>query len=210
MIRLLVDGVAFQRGTASAGAWEEVLAKVASEQDMSVLLLDRGSSPLLQSVQALPFPAHLGQEGAADSLLIQRICDLFEADVFLSTGGTSAITTPAVMVLPHAVSTFPPSEAGAIAALAQAQRYVCTDAGSGDKLLATPTPRTHVAVCRSEPAAIAASVVAQARALQNESPADTYRTFLHEWRRIRKIEAAVAWDGARTRERMNRSDHTGN
>lgn len=98
LLRLVVDGVGFQAGDALAEHfWEPVLAGLA--RDLDVVLLDRGNTPDIAGVRRLPFPDWSGRETAADSLLLEEVCQALAAGFFLSTGCTTPVRTPSIAVI---------------------------------------------------------------------------------------------------------------
>ena len=194
MIRILVDGVALQRGVAYAPHWPVIIARLAQKPALRLLLMDRGGGPTLDSATALPFPAHTGREGAADSLLIQQLCDEFAIDVFVSTGSTSPVTAPSVLLV-HSPELLDAADPEAQACLTFAQRYVCTSRSLLSRLRTRcpEVPASHVAVCSDDAEAIAAGLEAAAHALCAEAQGGAYDRFFREWKRVREIQAAVDW-----------------
>lgn len=196
MIRVLVDGVAFQRGD-NPGLWHAILAGLAKQPSLELMLLDRGGAPALEGVVALPFPTHPGSCGAADSLLMQQLCDRFSVDVFMSTGSTSPVTTPCALFvrsLESLLSEDPEDQA----ALSYAQRYVCPSREVLVRLLAEfpEMPASQAVLCSDDPRAIAAELGRTARSLWAEAQSGAYEAFFRDWRRVREIQAAVEWRAA--------------
>lgn len=103
---VLVDGVTFQAARRAFNGWSDVLRRLGKEEDLQVHLLDRGGAPLLEGVRRWPFAslpvrceARAAPEPfqpAADSCLVQQMCDMLVADVFLSTGYTTPLATPSL------------------------------------------------------------------------------------------------------------------
>ena len=194
MIRALVDCVAFQQGTSVRELWQPVIAWLAKQLSLEILLLDRGRAPAIAGVTVLPFPAHLGNFGAADSLLVQRFCDRFSVDVFISTGSTSPVTTPSALFVPSSEIIFSESPEDQ-ASLSYAQRYLCHSREVLASLLAEfpETPASHAVVCSGDPRTIALELESAARALSAEARSGAYEAFFADWKRIREIQAAVEW-----------------
>lgn len=203
MIRLLIDGVAFQPDRPAAlPFWRPLIEALAQRIGLEVLLLDRGGAPAIERVTMLPFPAYLTQDCAADSLLIQRMCDLYRVDVFGSTGWTSPVATPAVMILSdprdwleHA------SDRHALereTALAFAYHHLCTSEQANAYLRALLPDLPPEAVTRVEPAAekISGQMVKAIERLHCESRQGRYATFFEEWRRLREVQASVDYSCA--------------
>jgi hypothetical protein len=74
-----------------------VLARLA--RDLDVVLLDRGNAPDVAGIKRLPFPDWSGRETAADSLLLEEVCQALGARFFLSTGCTTPVRTPSIAVI---------------------------------------------------------------------------------------------------------------
>ena len=101
MTRLLVDGVFFQINTTGiARVWRSILEILAASGRFEIYFLDRGHAPEIKGMQYIPFPKKtLFAHCAADSFLIQKVCDLYRIDVFTSTYYTSPISTPMVLMV---------------------------------------------------------------------------------------------------------------
>lgn len=100
MMRIVVDGVFFQlNNTGIARVWESVLRILAPRPDLDIVLLDRGGLPDIPGTRRLPFPRYHATEAAADSALIQKVCDHLEADVFTSSYYSSPLSTPMVLMV---------------------------------------------------------------------------------------------------------------
>lgn len=100
MMRLVVDGVFFQlNSTGIARVWETILALLSPREDLEIFMLDRGGAPAIDGVTNIPFPSYKGASSAADSALIQKMCDHLGADVFTSTYYTTPLTTPMVLMV---------------------------------------------------------------------------------------------------------------
>jgi hypothetical protein len=199
MIRILVDGITFQRGASSAALWLAVIARLAQRPELQISLLDRGGCPSQDQVVGLPFPAHVGSDGAADSLLIQRLCDRFAIDVFASTGNTSPVATPSVLFIPS-LTMLESNDPEDQTSLAYAHRYVCASESILRRLLAQfpEVLASHVTVCVEEPASIASGLAGAAHQVCAEVRGGAYNAFFQEWKRIREIQAAVDWRAAQT------------
>lgn len=195
-MHLLIDGVAFQRGGQSAASWRTVLEDLAQQPKVAITLLDRGGAPEVCGVRGLPFSAHLRHNAAADALLIQRMCDHFKVDVFLSTGTTSPVATPALAILPICLGDSADEQLADEVAFAQ--RYICTSDQASARLRAAlpSTPAQCISSSGAEPAALAAAILRTAGELQAEGRAGRYDEFFKEWTRIRRVHAAVAWNAA--------------
>lgn len=201
MIRLLVDGVAFQKRQ-PAPPWTGTLAHLARRADLSLLLLDRGHAPAIDGVRRLPFPAYLDREGPADSALIQQICDLHAVDVFASTGVTTPLATPTV--LPLIEPAFSTDDGAALtgeaeAALAFAQAYVCatTEIAAEVQAMFPQAPADHLYVAATaDPEKLAGQLAAAAACIQAESATGRYALFFSRWRHLRAVQASVDFSHA--------------
>ena len=99
-MHVLVDGVFFQlNNTGIARVWQTILGLLAQRSDLAITLLDRGGAPDIPGVNRIAFPAYKAADVAADSLLIQHMCDYLKADVFTTTYYTSAVSTPMVLMV---------------------------------------------------------------------------------------------------------------
>lgn len=102
MTRLLVDGIFFQLSNSGiARVWRSILGMLAARKDFEVFFLDRGRAPQIEGVEYIPFPEIHQQFAytAADSLLIQKVCDQYNIDVFTSTYYTTPVSTPMLLMV---------------------------------------------------------------------------------------------------------------
>src|SRR5690242_7858171 len=99
-MKVLVDGVFFQLANSGiARIWATILPKLAQTPGIEIVMLDRGGSPEIPKITKLDFPSYRGANSAADSFLIEKVAQHFEADVFVSTYYTSPISTPSVLMV---------------------------------------------------------------------------------------------------------------
>jgi len=99
-MRVIVDGIFFQlNSTGIARVWNTILEIMAKRTDLEIFLLDRGRAPQIAGVTNVPFPSYTWTNVAADSTLIQRMCDHLKADVFTTTYYSSPLTTPMVLMV---------------------------------------------------------------------------------------------------------------
>lgn len=99
-MRLLVDGVFFQlNNTGIARVWRTILEHIAHRDDLEIYFLDRTRAPRIDNIHYIPFPLYLEKDTAADSMLIQKVCDCYKIDVFASTYYTTPISTPMVLMI---------------------------------------------------------------------------------------------------------------
>jgi len=99
--RLLIDGVFFQRAsTGIARVWRSILPEMAKRIDIRIL--DRGNTPQMEGVEAIPFASHLSKPigpTATESILIEQLCRDWGAHVFASTYYSSALSTPGLQMV---------------------------------------------------------------------------------------------------------------
>lgn len=99
--KLLVDGVFFQRAsTGIARVWTSILPTMAKRMD--ICILDRGNTPPLEGVEAIPFASYLEKvigPTATESIVIEHICQEWGAHVFASTYYTTPLSTPALQLV---------------------------------------------------------------------------------------------------------------
>jgi glycosyltransferase involved in cell wall biosynthesis len=95
---LLIDGVFFQlNNTGIATLWRSILRQLSADSRFEVYFLDRGNAPKIDSIKYIPFPSYDSEHGAEDSILIQKICDSYQIDVFTSTYYTTPLSTPMIL-----------------------------------------------------------------------------------------------------------------
>jgi len=63
------------------------------------LWLDRFNAPEFTRITKFPFPSYSSKYNAADSALIEKICQFWSADIFLSTSYTSPLSTPSIAIV---------------------------------------------------------------------------------------------------------------
>lgn len=100
--RIVVDGVFFQIGrTGIARVWTHVLQQwVASGIAEHVLVVDRTHTlPRIPGLTIVEAPAFDYGDLEGDRALLQRICDMHKADVFISTYYTYPLHTPSLMLV---------------------------------------------------------------------------------------------------------------
>ncbi len=72
----MVDGVFFQiNNTGIARVWKSIIEILAESGQYEIFFLDRGNAPQIKGVYYIPFPRNLFSQCAADSFLIQELCD---------------------------------------------------------------------------------------------------------------------------------------
>lgn len=99
-MRILIDGVFFQLAQSGiARVWNSLIPILNSYPDVSIVLADRGDCPEFEGVQSVPFPAYHASYAADDSILLQKLCDFHQADIFMSTFFTTPLNTPSVQVV---------------------------------------------------------------------------------------------------------------
>ncbi len=141
-MRLVVDGVFFQlNSTGIARVWVSILTILGRRDDMEIFLLDRGDAPHVKGITNVPFPSYKPVSSAADSALIQAVCDHLGADVFTSTYYTSPLTTPMVLMVYDMIPEIFEFDMSARfwmekeTAISYAQRYLCISHSTKNDLL---------------------------------------------------------------------------
>jgi glycosyltransferase involved in cell wall biosynthesis len=153
--RLLVDGIFFQlNNTGIARVWFSVLGYLVQSGRFQVYFLDRGNAPKIPGVEYLPFPSFTRSASAADSQLIQDVCDELHIDVFTSTYYSTPLTTPMLLMVYDMIpelfdfdmSHRPWQEK--ITAISYAQRYLCISENTRADLLKIypEIPPSHAAM----------------------------------------------------------------
>jgi hypothetical protein len=204
-LRLLIDGIGAPPGAkpGSGALWAELAPFLATTDDTEVFWLERGPALAGEGVRCIPFPAHRKGACAADSLLIQKVCNHFEIDVFATTGWTTPVATPTVMRADAALLDAAATAPEAALALAYAAAWQAQDEASAARLRqapwATAGPRPLV-VCPAGPALpapphllreSALQVRALCNGLREQRNAGRYAAFFAEWRRLRELQATV-------------------
>lgn len=188
---VVVDGVGLALGDPGAAeVWGDLLSRLPSVLDMRIVLLDRGHDRSFDDVDAFPFPRYDPNFEAADSLLLEQVCRHFDASVFVSTGWTSPLATPSVLL----VHSSERSRTQSIT-LAHARRFVCTSA-TGAELLARHPHLDERQVSVAGPGADLAEALSRALSLVAvDHAAGRFDEFGRRWSELRRIHAAVAvWE----------------
>lgn len=100
--RIVVDGVFFQIGRSGiARVWTHVFQHwIASGFAQNVIVVDRAHTlPRIPGLTIVEAPAFNYGDLDGDRALLQRICDLHQADVFVSTYYTYPLHTPSLMLV---------------------------------------------------------------------------------------------------------------
>lgn len=98
-MKLAIDGLCFQTGDSSRHRlWSALAPGLAARTNGGVVLLDRGDSPSLPGVEAVPFPSYRPEFAPTDSLLLDRFCQAYGVDVFLSPGYGAPVSIPALLI----------------------------------------------------------------------------------------------------------------
>jgi glycosyltransferase involved in cell wall biosynthesis len=158
MIKLLVDGVFFQvNNTGIARVWRTMLKILAADPRFKIYFLDRGRAPTIDGLEYIPFTNYLWIHTAADSELIQKVCDFYEIDVFTSSYYTTPISTPMLLMVYDMIPElfdFDMSQRAwteKITSISFAQRYLCISECTRRDLLSIypeiPADVAEVAYC---------------------------------------------------------------
>jgi GT2 family glycosyltransferase len=208
-LRVLVDGIEWSAAAAADGAWARLATALARDVGVEFWWLDRGQAPELEGLRRIPFPGHRKGACAADSLLVQKVCDLKGIDVFLSTGVSTPVATPTLMIIDardrdHDVNADSAAPALRERELARAfaRGFLCTSEAARDALLRhrpAPPPAAIRVLAGSntaprQPAATGWSsepLLAAGRELRAQRPARACAAFFAEWRRLRELQASI-------------------
>ena len=220
MIRLVVDCIGFPDSSrVDVDRWEPFLKALGASGEVELILLDRGNKPQIHGARAVPFPEYRVTAAPQDSLLIQQICDAFNADVFISTGMTSPVGTPTVLVANDSMVRSLAGDADerirleTETTIAFALGYVCTGPGTSD-LIASMQPEVprdriltilppaaieeHTGIFGScaqgisrDVRAVTSSLIWLLEALADDRRAGAFQTFFSEWRWTRIAEARL-------------------
>ena len=99
-MKLIVDGFFFQiNNTGIARVWRSILPHLVSRETFDVYMLDRGHAPVIEGVTYIPFPNNVFSQCVDDSILIQKVCDHYDIDVFTSTYYTTPLSTPMLLMV---------------------------------------------------------------------------------------------------------------
>lgn len=210
-LRLVVDGGDRHAALPGRSPWVEVAPWLVTAGGVAVFWLDRGDASMpvpAGGVERLPFPSHARGACAADSLLLQRLCDHCRADAFAAVGWTSPVWTPSLGLVDDRASQ--PLPAGAprqareerALATALAARLLCSSATVRARLLADNAglPAARVAVAAIDwqsdaPARWARVLGRELRALvlqcRAEAAGGDWAGWAREWRRLRALQAMV-------------------
>lgn len=206
-MKIVIDDTRSQLDMEGAALWGALLPEIVSEmtrRQWQVLVLDRAGGPTCDGAECIPFPNYRISEGAADSVLIQKICDWAGADVFISSGLTTPLLTPTLQIL-----TLEKAENGAASLFHHTEHRL----GLGFSLAIICTSEPVAARVRtigsdqaskvsSFPVNKAASkadfvqaVADRSSTILAESQAPANRAFREKWREVREIQAAVGFLG---------------
>jgi glycosyltransferase involved in cell wall biosynthesis len=160
-MKLLVDGVFFQiNNTGIARVWRTILPYLVNRLGFEIYMLDRGNTPKIEGITYIPFPTNLFYFCADDSIIIQKVCNHYEIDVFASTYYTSPLSTPMLLMVYDMIPElfdFDMMQRGWMekdTAICFAQRYLCISENTRHDLLSfypeIPPSKTTVAYCGVE------------------------------------------------------------
>jgi hypothetical protein len=220
MIRLVVDCIGFPDSSpVDIECWQPLLNALGASGDVELILLDRGNKPQIHGAWAVPFPEYSVTAAPQDSLLIQKICDAFAADVFISTGMTSPVGTPTVLVANDSMVRSLARDSDerirleTETAIAFALGYVCTGPGTSDLIasMQPEVPRERILTILPPSAiedhteivgscaqsinrgvrGVPSSLIWLLEALADDRRAGAFQNFFSEWRWTRIAEARL-------------------
>ncbi|MEP7302695.1 MAG: hypothetical protein ABI699_14340 [Caldimonas sp.] len=207
-VRLLIDGAFDEHADLAANPWVRQAQWLGRCTDLQVLWLDRGRAPEAEGVEYLSFPAHRQGACAADSMLIQSMCDLYRIEVFASAGQTTPLATPMLMLVDQGVlatsepASAPHDRGERELAIDFAQRYLCSSAPVRAALLARGraiAPATALVARQDwtlradsqERSTWGQQVAAICRELRRQARAGMFAPFFVEWKRLRVLQSTV-------------------
>lgn len=200
-LKVLVDGAVFSEpGSPHVAMWKDVLSELAGRH--SLVVLDRGNTPILGGAMRIPFPAYYGKDTAADSALIQELCALYGAEVFLSTGYTSPLSTPSLLFVGDTLEGVTQVDDDRRTmekelAIHFARSLVCASDRVRDDLVARYPRLQHSEIGvieagrENERSTLAAEIERRLLAMRDAHQRGVYDAFLARWSELRTIQAAV-------------------
>ena len=143
MIKLMVDGVFFQhKATGICRVWESLLRILVEDKNFKIFFLDRGNAPSIEGINYIPFPGYNFSFCCQDSILIQKMCDVYDIDVFTSTFFTTPLNTPMLLLvydmIPEVFNFDTLNERGWTekeVAISFARKYVCISQSTANDLI---------------------------------------------------------------------------
>ncbi len=99
---VLIDGVFFQLYRTGIGRVWKTLLEVWSRSEFSgrLIVIDRNrTAPRVPGINYVDMPAFDYDDASGDRFQLQKICDQYQAAVFISTYYTAPITTPSVILV---------------------------------------------------------------------------------------------------------------
>ncbi len=98
-MRIMIDGLGFEIGATPIDIFlGNVVRRLACHDGFDCFLLDRGHAPTVGGLVSIPFPSYHFRYTADDSILIQKLCDFYQIDLFISTYHTTPLTVPSICV----------------------------------------------------------------------------------------------------------------
>lgn len=191
----VVDGVAFQDAWQDTQDVEAVLRSLSEQSDVRLIVLNRGLTKIPHGLD-VPFPRYDFEHNcAADSILLQKVCDFFEADIFFSLGWTTPLKTPSIYF-----DVFEAESRGARADVERRlavlfARYVVCQTNAAMQAILSSLPSVSSSRCRcleGLPVGVSGSLLkALGDELHQETARGKWKPFLGEWARLRLIQADV-------------------
>ena len=156
-MKILIDGVFFQFAQSGiARVWSSIIPLLI-DRKISVYILNRGNLPNFQGAEIIDFPSYKFSYCAEDSILIQKMCNFLNVDLFTTTYYTTPLSTPMFLMIYDLIPElfdFNMNDRGWLekkTAIAYAQNYLCISNNTKKDLINIynkPTDKnTHVAYC---------------------------------------------------------------
>jgi hypothetical protein len=199
-LRVLVDDEAAALKGWQPARWHEASPGLARHADLQVWWLDRGTRARASGLRTIPYPRHQHPGCAADSLLLQQLCDQLGIDLFIAAGSLTPVSTPAVCLVDEAALAMPAQHHDL--AWRFAARLLCADDAVRGRLLAARldlNPQRAVAAALNWQVdaasvwgpALCDDVASLGRQVQREVQAGLWQPFFAEWTRLRRLQLAV-------------------
>ena len=205
-LRVLVDDEAATPHGLASVPWHEASPWLGRHAELQACWLRRGAQPRTSGLRTIPFPAHQRMGCAADSLLLQQLCDQLGIDLFISSGPTTPVCTPSICLVDE-TSLSACEEAQASGrhhdlAWRFACRLLCATDAVGQRLLRSQpdlqprkvvvaTLNWQVDAATTWGPALCDDVARLGRQVQCEMQAGLWQPFFAEWTRLRRLQLAV-------------------
>lgn len=141
---IIIDGVFFQiNQTGIARVWQKLLEEwQKSNFSKHIIVIDRGNTtPRIEGIRYYSMPLYDYREKAMESERLQLVCDLFKADLFISTYYTTPLSTPSILMVHDMIPELirldlqEPCWQEKYYSILYANRYICVSQNTANDLL---------------------------------------------------------------------------